>query len=148
MALVGSAACTTSDPTNQVQYFPLVYSDFSPAQPLVVPTPGTQAFRDQASWDLFWQAHTTLAGPAPVVDFNQEMLIAVFWGSQGTGCFDFVNAIANVQARVNGLNTLGVIEVDVGPLPPLGSCTTPVNPFQVVTVEATISQVDFVGMVP
>jgi hypothetical protein len=114
----------------------------------VVPAPGTQVFRDQASWDPFWQAHTNLAGPTPVVDFNQEMLIAVFWGSQGTGCFDFVNAIANVRARVDGLNTLGVIEVDVGPLPPLGSCTTPVNPFQVVIVEATISQVDFVGLVP
>ncbi len=148
VALIGSAGCTTSDPTNQVQYFPLVFTDFMAAQPLVVPAPSTQVFRDQASWDVFWQAHTTLAGPAPVVDFTQDMLIAVFWGAQGSGCFSFINAIVQVRARVDGVNTLGVIEVDIGPLPPLGTCATPVNPFQVVSIEATISQVDFVGLVP
>ena len=148
LALIGSAACKTSDPTNQVQFFPLVYTNLIAAQPLVVPTPSTQVFRDQASWDGFWQAHAPLAGPAPVLDFTQEMLIGVFWGSQGSGCFDFVDAIVQVRARVDGVNTLGVIEVDVGPLPPLGSCTPPVNPFQVITVEATISQVEFVGLVP
>ena len=146
--LTGSIACKTSDPTNQVQYFSLAFSDFTAAQPLVVPTPGTQVFRDQGNWDTFWSAQTHLAGPAPVVDFNEDMLIAVFWGSFGSGCFDFVDAIDRVRARVDGLNTLGVIEVDVGPLPPLGSCATPVNPFQVIIIEATASQVEFVGMVP
>jgi len=148
VALIGSAACKTSDPASQVQYFSLAFTNFGAAQPLVVPAPSTQVFRDQASWDVFWQAHTTLAGPAPVLDFTQDMLIAVFWGSQGTGCFDFVDAIARVRARVDGVNTLGVIEVDVGPLPPLGGCASPVNPFQVITIEATISHVEFVGLVP
>ena len=148
LALIVSCACTTSDPTNQVQYFPLTFSDFTAALPLMVPAPGTQVFRDQADWDAFWLAHTHLAGPAPAVDFTQDMLVAVFWGSLGTGCFDFVNSIARVRARVDGLNTLGVVEVDVGPLPPLGSCATPVNPFQVISIEATISQVEFVGFVP
>ena len=137
LALIGSFACTTSDPTNQVQYFPLAFSNFTAAVPLVVPTPGTLVFRDQADWDAFWLAHTNLVGPAPVVDFSQDMLVAVFWGSLGTGCFDFVNAIVRVRARVDGLNTFGVIEVDVGTLPPLGSCATPVNPFQVISIEAT-----------
>lgn len=148
LALIATIACKTDDPTNQVQYFPLAYTNFTAAQPLVVPTPGTQVFRDQATWDVFWNTHTTLAGPPPIVDFTQEMLIAVFWGSQGSGCFDFVDAIARVRARVDGVNTLGVIEVDIGPLPPLGSCTTPVNPFQVIAIEATVTQVEFVGMVP
>jgi len=148
LILIGSNACERDDPTNQVQYFSLAFADFNAAQPLVVPAPSTQVFRDQATWDLFWQAHTTLAGPPPVLDFTQEMLVAVFWGSRGTGCLEFVDAIARVRARVDGVNTLGVIEVDVGPLPPLGSCATPVNPFQVITIEATISQVEFVGMVP
>ena len=148
LALIGSAACTTSDPTNQVQFFPLVFTDFIAAQPLVVPTPSTQVFKDQATWDVFWLAHVPVAGPAPVVDFTQDMLIAVFWGSQGTGCFDFVDAIVQVRARVDAVNTFGVIEVDIGPLPPLGNCAIPVNPFQVVTVEASIASVEFVGLVP
>ena len=148
LALIGSTACTTGDPTSQVQYFPLVYTDFIAAQPLEVTTPGTQVFRDQATWDAFWQAHAPLAGPAPAVDFTQDMLIAVFWGAQGTGCFDFVDAILSVRARIDGVNTFGVIEVDIGPLPNLGSCAIPVNPLQVVTVETTITQVEFVGMVP
>jgi hypothetical protein len=148
LVLVSSMACKTGDPTTQVQYFPLVFTNFIAAQPLRVTSPGTQVFKDQAAWDAFWQQHAPLAGPAPVLDFTQEMLIAVFWGAQGVGCFDFVEAILNVQARVDALNTLGVIEVDVGPLPDLGSCATPVNPLQVVSVEATITPVEFIGLVP
>jgi hypothetical protein len=148
LLVTGSFCCETNDPTDQAQYFSLAFSDFMAAQPLVVPTAGTQVFRDQVSWDAFWSAQTHQAGPTPVVDFNQDMLIAVFWGSLGTGCYNFVDAIARVRARVDGLNTFGVIEVDVGPLPSLGSCAMPVNPFQVVTIEATASQVQFVGMVP
>lgn len=145
---IGSAACKTGDPTDQVQYFPLVFTDFIAAQPLEVTTPSTQVFKDQATWDAFWQAHAPLAGSAPMLDFTQDMLIAVFWGTQGSGCFDFVDAIVNVRVRVDGINTLGVIEVDVGPLPDLGNCATLQNPLQVVTVEATITPVVFVGLVP
>ena len=148
LALIGSTACKVNDPTNQVQYFPLVFTDFIAAQPLEVTTPGTQVFKDQATWDAFWQMHAPLAGSAPVLDFAQDMLIAVFWGTQSSGCFDFVDAIVNVRARVDAINTLGVIEVDIGPLPNLGSCAALVNPLQVVTVEATITPVVFVGMVP
>jgi len=148
LALIGSTACTVDDPTNQVQFFPLVFTDFVAAEPLEVTTPGTQVFRDQASWDAFWQAHTPLAGSAPMFDFTQQMLIAVFWGAQGSGCFDFVHAIVNVRARVDAVNTFGVIEVDIGPLPDLGNCATPVNPLQIVSVEATVAAVEFVGMVP
>ena len=148
LTLIGSTASKTGDPTNQVQYFPLVFTDFIAAQPLEVTTPGTQVFKDQATWDAFWQMHAPLAGPAPVLDFTQDMLIAVFWGTQNSGCFDFVDAIVNVRARVDAINTLGVIEVDIGPLPNLGSCAALVNPLQVVTVEATITPVVFVGMVP
>ena len=148
LALIGSTACKVNDPTNQVQYFPLVFTDFIAAQPLEVTTPGTRVFKDQATWDAFWQMHTPLAGSAPVLDFTQDMLIAVFWGTQGSGCFDFVDAIVNIRARVDAVNTLGVIEVDIGPLPNLGSCAMLVNPLQVVTVEATITPVQFVGLVP
>ncbi len=148
LALIGPTACTADDPTNQVQYFPLVFTDFIAAAPLEVTTPGTQVFKDQAIWDAFWQAHAPLAGSAPVLDFTQDMLIAVFWGTQGSGCFDFVDAIINIRARVDAVNTLGVIEVDIGPLPNLGNCAMPVNPLQVVSIEATITPVEFVGMVP
>lgn len=146
--LIGSAGCRSSDPTNQVTFFDLAYLDFTAAQPLVVTAPGTFVFRDQSTWETFWQAHTSLAGAAPTVDFDEDMLIGVFWGARGTGCFDFVQAIERVRVRIDGLNTLGVIEVDIGLLPNLGSCTTPVNPFQVIILEATATAVEFVGQVP
>ncbi|NIM01763.1 MAG: hypothetical protein GTN89_13255 [Acidobacteria bacterium] len=146
--LVGSAACRSSDPTNQVTFFDLAYMDFTAAQPLVVGAPGTFVFRDQTSWDAFWQAHAQPPSAAPMVDFNEDMLIGVFWGAWGTGCFDFVQAIERVRVRIDGVNTLGVIEVDIGLLPNLGSCATPVNPFQVIILEATATAVEFVGQVP
>ncbi|NIM60838.1 MAG: hypothetical protein GTO30_04060 [Acidobacteria bacterium] len=148
LALVGPGGCRTSDPTTGPQYFSLVFNDFAAAAPLDVTTPMTLVFRDQATWDAFWQAHAPLAGSAPVHDFSREMLIGVFWGAQGTGCVEFVNSIRSVRARIDGVNMLGTIEVDIGPLPPLGSCATPINPLQVVTVEATITPVEFVGLVP
>jgi len=146
--VLGSMACEINDPTTQVQYFPLIFTDFNAAQPLQVSSPGTEVFKDQATWDAFWLQHAPLAGPAPVLDFSENILIAVFWGAQGTGCFNFVDAILNVRTRVDGLNTLPVVEVAVLALPDLGNCATPVNPFQVVTVETTIAVVDFVGEVP
>lgn len=146
--VLGLVGCRTDDPTNQVTFFNLAYMDYTAAQPLVVTAPDTLVFRDQPSWDAFWQAHAQPPSATPVVDFSNDMLIGVFWGSQGTGCFDFVQAIQRVRVRIDGLNTLGVIEVDIGPLPNLGSCAMPVNPFQVIILEATITPVEFVGQVP
>jgi len=148
VVLLGTTSCKTTDPTNQVQFFSLVFTNFIAAQPLEVTAPGTFVFRDQATWDAFWQANAPFAGPAPVVDFAQDMLVGVFWGALGTGCIEFVNVIDRVRVRVDGVNTLGVIEVDIGVLPPLGNCATPVNPLQVITLEQTITSVEFVGFVP
>jgi hypothetical protein len=145
--LTGTAACKVSDPTTGVQFFPTVYSDFIAAEPLRVATPATQIIRDQATWDAFWQMHGPL-GQAPAVDFSQDMLIGVFWGDRGSGCFNFVNAIMSVRVRIDGINTTGVIEVDIGPLPDLGLCAAPVRPLQVILLDTTIAPVEFVGMVP
>ncbi|MFA9275458.1 MAG: hypothetical protein ACEQSE_11355 [Candidatus Aquirickettsiella gammari] len=45
--------------------------------------------RDQASWNQLWQEHQHGNGgsnPTPAVDFSKKMLIAVFLGTQASGC--------------------------------------------------------------
>ena len=146
--LAGVPACKVTDPTTGVQYFPLIYTDLIAAEPLRVTIPSTRVFRDQASWDMFWQANVPLAGVPPTVDFAQDMVVGVFWGAQGTGCFHYVGAIDSVRLRLDGVNTTGVIEVEIGPLPDLGVCAMNVVPLQVLVLENTITPVQFVGMVP
>ena len=147
--LLFAAACSSDRPSNPVVFFPLAYSDFTAAHPLAVPGPATVVFREQTEWEAFWQNHAAGAGPAPSVDFSQDMLIAVFWGAR-TGCFSssFVDAIERFQVRIDGINTTGVIEVEVGALPDLGTCATTVYPLQVVRTDASIAPVEFLGMVP
>ena len=146
--LIVGLGCTSDDPTNDPTFFPLVYTDFTAATPLEVPTAGTAVFRDGASWTTFWQANTPLGTPVPPNDFNDEMLIAVFWGAGRTGCDQFIDAIDRVRVRIDNVNTLGVIEVEIGLLPNLGNCNVPLQPLQVIAVDATSTMVDFVGFLP
>ena len=139
--------CSSDDLTDVPQFIPVLFDDFVAAQPLQVTAPWTQEIRDQATWDAFWQAHAPVGGPAPAVDFSQDMLIGVFWGTRTNGCFSFVDAIERVRLRV-ALNTTGVIEVELGPLPDLGTCAGTVYPLQVISVDTTAAPVDFVGILP
>ena len=148
LLLLFSVHCTSDDPTEQPTFFPLVFSNLTEAEALNVSNPGTLVFRDEASWQAFWQANANLGAPLPVIDFTDEMLIAVFWGNGYSGCQNFVNAIQEVQVRVDGVNTLGVVEVNIGVLPMLGGCITPVTPLQVIVVDTTITSVEFIGFVP
>jgi hypothetical protein len=145
---IAAAGCTEENPNAGSQFFPLIFQDIPAAGALRVQQPMTAVFRDQASWNDFWQANAPGGGSAPVADFNREMLIAVFWGVQPAGCTNFVNAIEAVGLRFEGVNSVGAVEVQVGPLPPLGSCATTVFPVQVVSTDRSGAQVVFVGDVP
>ena len=140
--------CTSDDPTTAPQFFPLAYTDFVAAAPLDVAAPSTVVIRDQPAWDAFWQAHAPGGGVAPAVDFSQKMLIGVFWGAGYSGCTQYVSAIDSVNLRIDGVNTTGVIEVEVGALPGLGNCLTLVFPLQMIEIDTTSTPVDFIGMVP
>jgi hypothetical protein len=147
-ALFSIGSCTSDDPTTGTQYFSLAYSDFIAAQTLVVSAPLTTVFRDQASWSAFWTTHGPAGTAAPTVDWTQDMLIGVFWGPSGTGCGNYVNAVTQVRLRIDGINTTGVIEVEVGPLGDLGNCAMPVLPLQILLTDTTSAPVQFVGTVP
>jgi len=146
--LVVSGSCSSDDPTTGVQFFGVTFTDFLAAQGLAVTAPLTMVFRDQASWEAFWLTHGPFGAPAPAVDWTQDMLIGVFWGPSGNGCNHYVRAVESVRLRIDGINTTGVIEVEVGPLGDLGNCAMPVLPFQVLLTDTTATPVRFVGMVP
>jgi len=148
VVLLASGSCSSDDPTTGTQYFSLVFNDFLAAQTLVVSAPLTMVFRDQAAWSAFWLTHGPFGSAAPAVDWTQDMLIGVFWGPSGNGCSNYVRAVDRVRLRIDGINTTGVIEVEVGPLGDLGNCAMPVLPLQVVRTATTSTPVQFVGMVP
>lgn len=53
--------------------------------------------KDQESWERLWSAHATQpvspgaapvpAAPLPAIDFSRHMVVAVFMGTQGSGCY-------------------------------------------------------------
>jgi hypothetical protein len=75
--------------------------------------------KDQASWATIWAAHATpmtplgtepaLAAPLPQIDFTRNMVVAVFMGTQGSGCYgttiDSIYSLGG-KLRVSILNTV------------------------------------------
>lgn len=109
----------------------------------------TAVFKNKSAWTEFWNNHVTRVNSdgekvsAPVIDFNKNMLIAVFWGNNGySGCSSFVDAIESVSLKK------GMISVNVGKLPDLGSCLMMVSPLQVIEVEKREQPVTFHGQIP
>jgi hypothetical protein len=47
--------------------------------------------RNQAEWNAFWQRHSatdTNPAPAPIVDFDREMVVGIFLGEKSTGGYE------------------------------------------------------------
>jgi hypothetical protein len=47
--------------------------------------------RNQAEWNAFWQRHSatdTNPAPAPIVDFDREMVVGIFLGEKPTGGYE------------------------------------------------------------
>jgi len=110
----------------------------------------TRVFRDSLAWAQFWDAHVSLLDqnfqpyPPPSVDFNQEMIIGVYWGYYYTGCriIDRIEAINGIYKRSNR------IVVNIGSVPDLGPCRAMIYPTQVIRIPRSEKPVEFTGQVP
>lgn len=126
-------------------YGPVPFENFEDAELLTVDEPGTAVFRNQHEWKMFWGAHippTFKEMPPPKVDFEHNMLIAVFWGSEYSGCSNWSDSIQSI------IRERWQIKVHVGPLADLGDCEMLVEPLQVVKVERMDLPVIFNGDTP
>lgn len=118
---------------------PLAFEAIEEVERLTIVDPGTAVFRDKPSWEAFWAAHS--ANSPPVVDFEQNILIAVFWGAGYSGSHNRVEAITGILAFRDR------IETTIGPLPP-DPGEALVYPIEVVRVERRELPVVFRGEVP
>ncbi len=126
-------------------YRPLPFEDFEEAAFLIVNEPGTAVFRNQHEWEIFWDAHilpTFKEMPLPEVDFEHNILIAVFWGSGYSGCSNWSDSIQGIMREQ------WQIEVHIGSLANLGDCEMLVRSMQVVKLAREDLPVIFTGEVP
>ena len=132
-----------------VQPIDLQFSDIENMRYFRVEQPKTLVIRTQKEWDSFLRGSffppSNLHGvDFPRVDFNEEMVIGVFWGGgcKYSGCTNVSRSIERLVMSLNG------IEVKVGPLQDLGLCEACVSPLHIVKVEKSELPVVFVGNLP
>ena len=133
--------------SNPAEVTPLPFENFTEAEYFRVPHPATFVIRDDAAWNQLWENYWTRDDslgrtPPPTVDFEEDMIIALFWGCGYSGCHSWAEAIERIITRS------GRIEVHVGPLPDLGNCDMIVCPIQVVRMRKSDVPVVFIGDVP
>lgn len=149
VSLLGALLLASCDLLNPGSGQTLSFQNVKDAEPLRVQEAQTAVFRREAAWTSFWNDHVTARDSdgekiaPPSIDFDEHMLIAVFWGNNGYGgCSSFAEAIESVSA------TSGRVIVSVGRLPDLGPCRMVVFPLQVIKVKRTEQPVEFSGRVP
>ena len=127
----------------------LLFQDITEAASLKVYDAQTAVFESEDSWEDFWEENVPGIGsadkrpPPPAVNFDENILIAVFWGGNGYGgCTSYAKAIQKVKS------SNAMVSVHVGKLPDLGPCRMIVHPLQVIKVESTGLAVVFKGHVP
>ena len=128
----------------------VLFENIGEANSFVVTEPGIAVIRDDAAWKALWEEYwNTYDGqgaktPPPGVDFDKEMVIAVFFGSGYSGCSSIVDVIESI------VKTPRRIEVRVGALSleDLGQCDALVYPLQMVKVKKSSLPVVFLGEVP
>lgn len=123
---------------------PLPFENFTEAEYFRVQYPATVVIKDDAAWNQLWEDYWTRQDslgrtPPPAVNFEEDMVIAVFWGCGYSGCYWWVEAIERIIIRS------GRIEVHIAPLPDLGDCEMIVCPIQVVKLEKSDFPVVFLG---
>jgi len=99
------------------------------------------AVRDNASWLALWAQHigNHPPSPAPTVDFNKSMVLAVFLGDRPNGCYSVT--ITRVFLSSSGLT----VAYHEGTPPPNVSCTQAfIQPTHIVSVPASDALVQFV----
>ncbi|MBN4080917.1 hypothetical protein JYT44_00995 [Caldithrix abyssi] len=129
---------------------PLSFENMEEAKNFDVTEAGTKIFRGNVAWTGLWKHYWNVYNsqgektPSPSVDFEREMVIAVFYGSGYSGCSNSIEVIEDI------FNKSGKIEINIGSfsLEDLGLCRTLVYPLQMVIVERSDLPVVFKGEVP
>jgi PrcB C-terminal len=104
--------------------------------------PSQIAVRSQSEWQKLWRQHTstsTVPAPLPVVDFDKEIVVAVFLGEKPTGGYGVEISSAEVADRA-----LTVFVRETSPKP--GAMVTQAinQPFHIVRIEtAGVETVSF-----
>lgn len=138
--MLGQISCGS----NPAEVTPLPFENLTEAEYFRVQYPATVVIQDDAAWNQLWEDYWTRQDsmgrtPPPAVDFEQDMVIAVFWGCGYSGCYRWVEAIEKIIIRS------GRIEVHIGPLPDLGDCQMIVCPLQIVRMRKSEIPVVFIG---
>lgn len=99
--------------------------------------------RDQASWNQLWQEHqngNSSSNAAPAVDFSKKMLVAIFLGTQTSGC----SGIQELHIwRDAGKLVATHYDVLAGPA---SICTANITkPFHIAEVDLSSEQVEFIS---
>lgn len=136
--LAGGLSCDLFDDDDPGKSIP--FQNLQESEALAVLEPGVRVFIDDATWSAFWTAHS--GTPVPPVDFADEIVAGVFWGTGFSGCSNRVDAVRKV-ARYSLR-----VEVDVAPLPDLGDCEMIVYPNQLVRFRRIDLPVVFTGSAP
>jgi len=74
-----------------------------------VSMPRQVVIKDAAAWEALWLEHGGPDAKPPAVDFHGKMVIGVFMGRQGNGCYS--TAISNISRDSNKINVLYLDEV-------------------------------------
>jgi|GEM_PF-2973191 len=132
---------------NPTGRLPGIYENFPEAQHFDVPEPGIIIFTDNEAWlefhDRYWNLYdNTGKTDPPDVDFENETVIGVFWGTQSRGCYDWVNCMRVVYVAGD------FMEIYVAPLPDLGPCDALAYPLQMIKIKMTYIHTRFIGNVP
>ncbi|MGN6720357.1 MAG: protease complex subunit PrcB family protein [Candidatus Binatia bacterium] len=104
--------------------------------------PSQIAVRSQREWQKLWRQHTstsTVPAPLPVVDFDKEIVVAVFLGEKSSGGYGVEISSAEVVGR-----SLTVFVKETSPKP--GAIVTQAinQPFHIVRIEtAGVETVSF-----
>jgi len=82
---------------------PIAYETVSASPYLQVDDPHTQVFRSWNRWSEFWGEHPECDNgcvvPAPYVNFDSSMVVAIFWGLEGFGCVDYTDRLDVVSRK-------------------------------------------------
>ena len=137
------------DSPNEIET-PLLFENIIEAEHFDVTEAGTKVFRNKIEWTNLWEQNWNLYNsqgektPPPSVDFEREMVIAIFYDSGYSGCSNWTEVIEEVYKKS------GKIEIHIGSLilEELGSCRTIVYPLQMVKMEISNLPIVFNGEVP
>lgn len=107
-----------------------------------VRVPERLVIRDDAAWRALWHRHAgPNAGPGPVVDFDRDMVIAVFAGEASDSAILAITKIAATPDRLEVAYTLR----DTRPLP-AATANSSAAPFQIVRLSRSLLPVGFVQL--